>query len=315
MNRLQVILFAFFLDLILGDPYSFPHPVKLMGKIIRYEDNLARKICKSKKQLKIAGFFIVIVNISLGFLIPFFILRLLSFNKTLYNIANIYMVYTCLAAKSLAFEARMVKKELMESLDRGRKRVAYIVGRQTDQLEEDEVIKATVETVAENTSDGIIAPLLFIMIFGASGGMMYKFVNTMDSTLGYMDDKYIDIGHFPAINDDYFNYIPARVTGLLMIISSIGKYDYKRGYKILKRDYKNHKSPNAGFPESAVAGLLGIQLGGDNFYNGLLVKKKTLGDNINKVSYSDIDKTVDIMYRSEILLLISYALIIHIVSL
>ncbi len=311
MTRIEMILVAFVLDLIIGDPYSFPHPVKLMGKIIRKEEQYAREKCKTKEELKRAGFFIVLLNIFLGLFFPMFILSLFRFNPIIRNILEIYMMYTCLAAKSLAFEANMVKKELNESLERGRKRVAYIVGRQTDQLSKEEVIKATVETVAENTSDGIIAPLFFIAILGAPGGMVYKFVNTMDSTLGYMDDKYIDIGHYPAINDDYFNYIPARITAFLMIISSVFKYDYKNGYRILKRDNRKHKSPNAGFPESAVAGLLNIQLGGNNTYNGILIEKPTIGDKIEDIDLSKIDDTIKIMYRSEILFLIILTILMY----
>lgn len=306
------IILAVILDFILGDPYSFPHPVKLMGNIISREEKIARKITNSKKGLKLLGLIIVLINIFLGFVIPYLLLNSIKQYNILYSILNIYLIYTCVAARSLHYEGNKVKEALIKSIEEGRHRLSYIVGRDTTQLEEEEIIKATVETVAENTSDGVIAPLFYIFLLGAPGGLTYKFVNTMDSMLGYIDDKYIDIGYFPAKVDDIFNYIPARLTAFLMILSSIGRFDVKQGKRILLRDRKNHKSPNSGYPESSVAGLLGIKLGGDNFYHGVLVKKPTIGDNINKVNLNHIDNSIEIMYRSEILLMIIYILTVAI---
>lgn len=303
------ILIASILDFIIGDPYSFPHPIKLMGSIISFEDKLFRKIAKDKN-LKIMGLFIVIINISLGFFVPYFLLRSIKNIQWLYHIINVYLIYTCIAARCLHFEAFKVLDALKESLEQGRKRVSYIVGRDTTKLSEVEIIKATIETVAENTSDGVIAPLLYIMILGAPGGLMYKFVNTMDSMLGYMNEKYIDLGYFPAKVDDVFNYIPARVTGILMNLSAIFRFNMKNGFKIMIRDRKNHKSPNAIYPEAAVAGLLQIQLGGNSIYHGKLVEKPSIGDKVFDITKSHIKSTVEIMYRSEILLLIIYLLLI-----
>lgn len=292
------------LDFLIGDPYSFPHPVKLMGKVILFEEKIARN--QFKDSLKIMGFIIVIINIFLGFFIPYYILKILRHLDIVYYIVNIYLIFTAVAAKSLDFEGKKIVQALGEGIEKARQRLSYIVGRETKNLDKEEIIKATVETISENTSDGVIAPLFFIMLFGAPGGMMYKFVNTMDSMLGYMDEKYKDIGYFPAKVDDIFNLIPARISSLLMIISSIGKFDIKRGFRVLKRDRLNHNSPNGGYPESATAGLLGIKLGGDNYYNGILVKKPSIGDDIKEISPQDIDSTIEIMYRSEILFLIIY---------
>src|SRR5699024_5785730 len=161
--------------------------------------------------------------------------------------------------------------------------LSYIVGRETRDLSEEEIIKATIETVSENTSDGVIAPLIYIVLLGAPGGLAYKMVNTMDSMLGYMNDKYVDLGFFPAKIDDVFNYLPARLTGLLMCMGSICSFDVKNGLRIMIRDRKNHKSPNAIYPEGAIAGLLNIQLGGSNTYHGKIVEKPTIGDDIRKV--------------------------------
>ena len=198
-------------------------------------------------------------------------------------------------------EAMNVYHAFSNGIEDAREKLSYIVGRDTKQLNEEEIVSADIETVAENTSDGVIAPLFFIMLLGAPGGVMYKMVNTMDSMLGYKNDKYIDLGFFPAINDDVFNYIPARLTGLLMCISSIFKYDVKNGFKIMIRDRKNHKSPNSAYPEGAVAGLLNIQLGGSSYYFGKLVEKPTIGDKNRYIEREDIKRTIDIMYRTEIL--------------
>lgn len=303
------ILVAVILDFIIGDPYSFPHPVKLMGSIINREERWLRKVTNSKSGLKLGGFIIVIVNICLGFFIPFILLKYLRPYKTIYRVVNIYLIYTCIAARCLHYEAMKVDEALGTGIDHARERLSYIVGRETAELEEKEIIMATVETVAENTSDGVIAPLLFIMILGAPGGLAYKFVNTMDSMLGYMNEKYIDLGYFPAIIDDIFNWIPARITGILMCLSSLGKFNVIDGFKIMIRDRKNHKSPNAPYPEGAVAGLLGIELGGDNYYHGQLIKKPSLGDFKRNIRKDDIKSTIEIMYRSEILLLVIYIIL------
>lgn len=303
------IIAAVLLDFILGDPYSFPHPVKLMGNIIYLEDKLARKITKSKLGLKMAGLIIVIVNISLGFFIPFFLLKFIKQYRILYNIICIYLIYTCIAARALHYEAMKVSEALDIGIENARERLSYIVGRETKNLSEDEIIRATVETVAENTSDGVIAPLFYIMLLGVPGGLAYKFINTMDSMLGYMNEKYKDIGYFPAKTDDLFNLIPARITGLLMNLFSIGKFDCKNGFRIMKRDHKNHKSPNSGYPESSVAGLLGIQLGGGNYYHGLYVDKPFIGDYLNKINQEHIKNTIETMYRAEVGFLILYCLL------
>lgn len=306
------ILFASVLDLILGDPYSFPHPVKLMGNIISMEEKIGRRLCHEKNELKLFGLIVVLINIFLGFSIPYFLLKYIRKYTLLYSILNIYMIYTCIAARSLHYEGMKVKEALSIGIEEGRYRVSYIVGRDTGSLNEEEIIKATVETIGENTSDGIIAPLFYIFLFGAAGGIAYKFINTMDSMLGYMDEKYIDIGFFPAKVDDVFNYIPARLTAIFMLLSSMGRFDVRRAKDIVLRDKKNHKSPNSGYPESAISGLLGIQLGGENYYHGVLVKKPTIGDSTRELSLEDIDVCIEIMYRTELLFLIIYVFLVAI---
>lgn len=295
------------IDFLIGDPPSFPHPVKFMGRIISYEEKTARRVFN--KNLKTGGFLIVIINIIIGFFIPFFILYLLKPYKIIYHIVNIYFIYTCIAARCLHDEAIKVYKALCNSIEDARYKLSFIVGRETDKLPESEIIRADVETVAENTSDGVIAPLFYIMLFGTPFGFVYKFVNTMDSMLGYMNEKYIDLGFFPAKADDLFNFIPARLTGLLMCTSCIYRFDFANGIRIMLRDRKNHKSPNCAYPEGAAAGLLGVQLGGDNVYFGQVVKKPKIGDKLRELDREDIKKTIEIMYRSEIMLVLIWILI------
>ncbi|MFA5576357.1 MAG: adenosylcobinamide-phosphate synthase CbiB [Tissierellaceae bacterium] len=297
------ILIAVGLDFLIGDPHGFPHPVKLMGNIINLEDRLVRRIFKGGKGLKLAGLIIVLTNIFLGFFIPYLILRFLRAYKVLYNTLEVYLIYTCIAAKSLDVETTKVYKAFDLGLDEARVKLSYIVGRETHSLNEMEIVKGAVETVSENTSDGVIAPLFYIFLFGLPGGLAYKFINTMDSMLGYMNDKYIDLGYFPARLDDIANYLPARLTGFLMIVSSFGRFDISPGLKIMIRDRKNHKSPNSAYPESAVAGLLGVELGGGNYYHGIYVHKPTIGDNLNSLNKSHIQNAIEIMYRSEMLFL------------
>src|SRR5690606_5663109 len=207
-------------------------------------------------------------------------------------IVNVYLIYTCIAARSLNKEAMKVYYAFDKGIEEARYKLSFIVGRDTQNLAEGEVIRADVETVAENTSDGVIAPLFYIMLLGAPGGIMYKMVNTMDSMLGYKNEKYKDLGYFPAKIDDAFNFIPARLTGVLMCLSSILRFDVRSGIKIMMRDGKRHTSPNAGIPEAAVAGLLNIQLGGNNYYFGKLVEKPTIGDKIRNIERDDIRKAI-----------------------
>lgn len=302
------LIAAVLIDFLIGDPHYFPHPVKLMGKIISFEEKTAGRLFKDK-QLKSAGFLIVFVNILLGFFVPFFILYLVKPYKILYHVINIYFIYTCVAARCLHNEGIKIYKALFNSIEDGRYKLSFIVGRETKNLSEPEIIRADVETIAENTSDGVIAPLFYIMLFGAPFGFVYKFVNTMDSMLGYKNEKYINLGFFPAKTDDLFNFIPARLTGLLMCLSGLFRFDIKNGLRIMIRDRKNHKSPNCAYPEGAAAGLLDVQLGGDNVYFGQVVKKPKIGDKKRELNREDIKKTIEIMYRSEILLIIIWSCI------
>lgn len=293
------IIIGCILDLLFGDPYWFPHPVKLMGKLISLEEKIARKFFNGKS-LMVAGLIIVVVNVFISFFVPYYILHTVKDNILLYHIINILFIYTLIAARNLRDEAMKVYHALSRSLAEARYKLSFIVGRDTKNLDEREVIRATVETVAENTSDGVIAPLFYVL-FGTPVGFVYKMINTMDSMLGYLNDKYKYIGFFPAKTDDILNFLPARITGFLMVFSGILlKLDVKHAFNIMIRDRKNHKSPNCAWPEGAVAGLLKVKLGGPNYYFGELVDKPTIGDALKSLEKDDIILAIKIMFTTEV---------------
>ncbi len=227
------------------------------------------------------------------------------------------MCWQIIAVKSLKKESMNVYNELENgTINSARKAVSRIVGRDTQSLTDEGVTKAAVETVAENTSDGIIAPLFYMLIGGPVLGFLYKAVNTMDSMIGYKNEKYMFLGRAAAKTDDLFNFIPARLSAFFMIISAfILKYDYKNAYKIFKRDRFNHKSPNSAQTESVCAGALNVMLAGDAWYFGKLVKKPTIGDDIRKIEHSDIIKANRLMILTSVLFLIFGILIRLAVSL
>ncbi len=289
--ELYYIAIAFVIDLIVGDPCFLPHPIVLIGKFISFMEKQLRKVACSPKALKRAGVVLLITTVIFSasiVLVPLFILK--QIGKPLYIAAYIYFSYAILSTKCLKDEAVKVKKALEKSLEDGRRQVGYIVGRDTTELSEDEVIKATVETVAENTTDGIIAPLLFLFIGGPALAMAYKGVNTLDSMVGYKNERYIDFGSASAITDDILNFIPARVSGFVMVAASmIAQFDFKKSLEILLRDHDKHNSPNSAWTEAAAAGALNIQLGGTHTYYGKEVYKPTIGDYTKEIEVVDID--------------------------
>ncbi|PRR85090.1 cobalamin biosynthesis protein [Clostridium luticellarii] len=297
---------AVIIDWIIGDPHWFPHPVVYIGKLIAYLDEKGRKICKGKNTLRAFGGLIVLVVGAISFLLPFAVLMLLRNHMVLYHIVNIFIMWTAISARCLAVEAKKVYFALKEEdIEDARLKLSYIVGRDTSNLSSEEIVRADVETVAENTSDGVIAPLVYAAVLGAPFAMLYKGVNTMDSMLGYMNEKYRYIGFFPAKVDDIFNFIPSRITGFLMCMASFAvKGNPIRTLKIMMRDRKNHKSPNCAYPEAAAAGAMGVQLGGTNVYFGEVVYKPTIGDKLVKLNFEHIKYCIDLMYFTEILMVV-----------
>lgn len=315
MNILSIYI-GYIMDLIIGDPYSFPHPVRYIGKLIKYTENKIRKKAKSDKDLKRGGFVLWFVTVGVTYLITYLILKLSSFIPFGYLIMNSLLIYTTLATKCLKDEAVKIYNVLKTGdIEKSRVQLSYIVGRDTMHLDEGEIIRATVETVAENTVDGIIAPMFYAFIGGAPLAMAYKAINTLDSTVGYKNEKYKDLGFASAKIDDIANYIPARISVLLMMIGSfILGYDYKSAIKIAIRDRKNHKSPNCAYPEGAVAGALGVQLGGTNIYFGKAVYKPTIGDKIRNIEIEDIARTNKIMYATSITSMVIFTVICMTIS-
>lgn len=314
MNLLSIYT-GYALDLIIGDPYSFPHPVRYIGKLISIVEKQIRKITSSDKGLKIAGFFLWFIVVGATFGITTLVLQLFKFNKLAYFIVNTILIYTTLATKCLKDESVKIYKVLKTGdLEKSRIQLSYIVGRDTKNLNEKEIVRATVETVAENTVDGIIAPLFYGFIGGAPLAMSYKAVNTLDSTVGYKNDKYYYLGFASAKIDDIANYIPARLGVILLSLGSLfAGFNFKDALKIGIRDRKNHKSPNCAFSEGAVAGALGIQLGGTNVYFGKEVYKPTIGDKTREIEIEDIVRTNKIMYSSSIISIIIFTVAYYLV--
>lgn len=310
----KLIIASAVLDLILGDPYNSFHPVKLMGKIIYFEEKLAFRKKRSDGLLKIYGLLIVIFNISISYFPLYFLLKLLDDFSLISITIQIYLGYKCLAARSLSYESKKVLQALSRSLKEGRDRLSHIVGRDTKNLDYEGIIRANIETVAENTGDGVIAPLFYMFILGIPGGLMYKMVNTMDSILGYKNEKYKDLGYFPAKVDDLFNYLPSRITALLFLLAASFRFDLGRGIQILIRDRRNHLSPNAGYPEAAVAGLLGLSLGGPSYYKDRLVYKPTIGDDLARPSQEKLLNSIYLMYMAELIFIIIYWLVYKILK-
>lgn len=306
--KLIAILIGVALDLILGDPYNFFHPVKVMGNVISFEEKLIRRTGARGGFMKALGLVAVLFNMSLAFLFGCFAIILFKINKYLYLIYTSYMVYVCLAARSLHFEADMVVKELGHSLERGRKRLSYIVGRDTSELSEEEILKATIETVAENTSDGVIAPLMYLAIYTPLG-LVYKFINTMDSMWGYKNEKYGDLGFFAAKIDDLVNLVPARLSALLILITNIFNKNILYACQTFFKYRYAHASPNSAFLEAPIAGLLKIRLGGPHKYFSKIVDKPYIGDIDGEVNTNGVYFTIRAMYKALALLVIVIAAI------
>lgn len=305
MISLAACVTGFILDFIFGDPAWIYHPVRIIGKGIELGERLLRRI-SGEKHLTAAGAVLWLMIAGLSFLFPLGILLLArKIHPGLCFALESFWCFQILAARSLCRESGKVYDRLQENdLPGARRAVSMIVGRDTESLTEEGVTKAAVETVAENTSDGVTAPLIYLMIGGAPLGFLYKAVNTMDSMLGYKNDRYLYFGRVPAGMDDIFNYIPARLTALLMIAAAyLTGLDGKNAWKIYRRDRKKHASPNAAQTESVCAGALRVQLAGDAVYFGKLYKKEFIGDSLRPIEPQDIRRTQRLMYVTALLVL------------
>lgn len=308
MYSLLALVFGFGIDLIVGDPHSIPHPVIFIGKLISAMEKLVRKVFpKTVKGENFAGGVLWLVVIAVSTAVTALLLWLCYGISVWLGLAiESVMCWQILATKSLKDESMKVYDALKTGdIEKSRYAVSMIVGRDTENLDDKAVARAAVETVAENTSDGIVAPLIFLAIGGAPLGFFYKAVNTMDSMLGYVEMPYKNIGLVPAKMDDVMNFIPARFSAFLMLLGGwVLRLDVKNGWKIFKRDRFNHASPNSAQTESVCAGLLGLRLAGDAWYHGELHKKKYIGDALREIEYEDIPRTCRLLYATAILALI-----------
>lgn len=312
LNHIIAFLCGFVLDLIVGDPYWLPHPIRwiggLIGKLEKHFLQDENQTSKAKRQKGILTVGIVIAITEL--LVVVILVGAYIINPVLGIVVETVMTYQLLATKCLRKESMKVYKVLLQvergmgTIDDARYAVSMIVGRDTKNLDEIQIAKATVETVAENTSDGVIAPMLFLAIGGPIAGFFYKSINTMDSMIGYKNDRFMDFGRCAAKLDDVVNFLPSRISAWLMIISCIflgKKYSASNAYRIFKRDRFNHKSPNSAQTESACAGALGIQLAGDASYFGKIVKKPFIGDKLRKIEIDDIKRANNLLYATAII--------------
>lgn len=312
MNVVIMVALASVLDLLLGDPHSWPHPIKAIGHLIAWLTKRFNKPTYSVKQRQWLGVLTWFITVGGSGAVVALIMRLAAVNHYLYLIVGIYLSYTCLSARQLAIEAEKIIKSLKANdLKKARYQVGMIVGRDTDQLSAEDVTKAAIETVAENTSDGVIAPLFYLVIGGPVLGMMYKAINTLDSMVGYRNEKYRAFGEFSAKVDDVANYLPARITWLLLIASSflLGD-DTREAIAVGERDCEKHLSPNSAFSEAVVAGALHLRLGGPHYYFGQLVKKPYIGnDHLVVAANWHLRRTITMLYMSSAIGLVVFELI------
>ena len=304
--HLTAFIMGYVLDLLLGDPFGSFHPVVWIGKLISVLTGKLLKENDSSARKRLKGRIIVIIVIAISVLATGFCVILAYNINSIWGIAvEAIITYQCLATKSLYTESMKVYYALKDtSLEAGRTAVSMIVGRDTAALDEAGVTKAAVETVAENTSDGVIAPLIYLAIGGPVLGICYKAINTMDSMIGYKNDKYMDFGRAAAKLDDVVNFVPARISAVLMIIATLflgKKYNTVNAIYIFKRDRFNHPSPNSAQTESVCAGALGIQLAGPASYFGKLKEKPYIGDVLRKIEVEDIKRANLLMTCTSIL--------------
>ena len=313
INSTIALAIGFILDLIFGDPYWLPHPIRFIGNLISNGEKLIRgNKEKSAERQRVEGVILAVSVIVISTIIPIIILVAARMINNYLGLAiESFMCYQILATKGLKTESMKVYNKLAEEdLEGARYAVSMIVGRDTKALDEAGVAKAAVETVAENTSDGIIAPMIFMAIGGAPLGFLYKAINTLDSMIGYKNDKYLNFGRFAAKLDDIANYIPARISAYLMIFASfILGFNYKGAFNIYSRDKYNHASPNSAHTESVCAGALNVQLAGNAYYFGKLYEKPTIGDDLRPINYDDIKKANKLLYATAFICLAAVEII------
>ena len=291
------LLVGWLLDLLFGDPARLPHPVVWFGKAIAFFEHRLNKGSHRKLKGALTAVFLIAATYAVGLIL-----------NSQFPILNFLVVFYCLAGTTLIREVREVFRAVDRSLEEGRKQVARIVGRDTSELSAQEVRTAALETLAENLSDGVIAPLFWFAILGVPGMLAYKMVNTLDSMIGYKTERYKDFGCWAAHIDDIANYIPARLTALLMVLPhAILNFKFSI-FNFVRKNGRHHASPNSGYPEAALAGILNCRFGGPHYYFGQLFPKPYIGENERPLTTEDMKKAVRINRTAEVLMVIIVAL-------
>ncbi len=313
MTHLSALVIGFLLDCLFGDPYWLPHPIRWIGSFVSCCEGWLRKWLPSTPKWELFGGVLLVLLVSLGSAgICVVVLWLCSLVSPILSfLVECIISYQMLAGKCLSVESGKVFAALQEgNLAKARHAVSMIVGRDTQQLDETGVTKAAVETVAENTSDGVIAPMLFLALGGAPLGIFYKACNTMDSMVGYHNETYEFFGRAAAKWDDVLNFIPARISGFLMCFAApLCGCSLSGAFHIFLRDRLNHKSPNSAHTEAACAGALGVQLAGNSYYFGKLVEKPTIGDSLRPVEPEDIIRANHLMFATSLITLLVLVLV------
>lgn len=298
---IQIIL-GYTADLFIGDPYWLFHPVRWIGQFILF---LEKKLLKAETAFKqkTKGLLVLLLVSSVSFVIPFIILKLsFAIHVLLGLVIESFMIYQIFATKCLDVETKKVYMALKTGdIKQARKAISFLVSRDTHDMSVEDIIKASIETIAENIGDGVIAPMFYVVIGGAPLGWYYKSVNTLDSMVGYKNDRFNHYGYCSAKWDDVLNYIPARLTAVFILVAGLFlRFNLRNGIRILKRDKRNHASPNSAFPESAAAGLLDIQIGGKASYFGEVSMKPTMGDANKNIEISDLYKVKQLLYATSL---------------
>lgn len=316
MNFLIKYSIAYILDLILGDPHWFPHPVRFIGKLITMLEGLLYRFkCK-----KFTGGVLAVLTIAITFIVSFILAKISV-------VLEIFFLYTTLATKSLASEGFRVCKILVEGdMEKAKKELSYLVSRDTENMNVVQITRSVLETISENSVDGVIAPMFFAFLgslFSIDGvslalpfAMGYKAINTLDSMVGYKNEKYMNFGTVSARIDDIANFIPARLSGglIIPIAAFILRYDYKSAWRIFFRDRLNHSSPNSGNSEAAFAGAIGVQFGGKTSYFGKIYNKPTIGDKLKNFGIPDVKKGIRLLYVTSWVGMVIFTIIYSLIS-
>lgn len=313
----KIILAAFLLDLILGDPRRSTHPIVLIGHFITFLERILRRFFKHSRGLRVAGIILWVIIITTVYFTTHYCINWgYSINLWLGHGISLWLMYTTLAVRNLADEAMGIYKRIkVGNIKEARECLSKIVGRDTENLPVDEICRATIETVAENTVDGIISPLIYAFIGGTPLAMTFKAINTLDSMVGYKNEEYEHLGWFSARVDDVFNYIPARLGGIFMLLAAFFMgLDVPRGVITVLSDAKKHKSPNSGISEAMTAGLLGVRLGGWNSYFGVPQFRAYMGEKLREIEPEDIKTTVVLSVMTSIVTVVVGLLFLFLVK-